>query len=129
LPEKIAVLPPAQAALVQQRFQALARRTATWITLGIGVQDADGRRNLAWLFAPDGAAPISYQKQHLAPPERDFLAGGAFAVQPVAGKPWAWPSARTCILHPWDGHMARPGRGPCWYRPGISSSTAGWGRA
>ena len=86
LPEKIAVLPPAQAAVVQQRFQALARRTATWITLGIGVQDADGRRNLAWLFAPDGAAPISYQKQHLAPPERDFLAGGAFAVQPVAGQ-------------------------------------------
>ena len=85
LPEKIAVLAPAQAEAVRQRFQALARGTGAWITLGIGVQDAAGRRNLAWLFAPDGAAPVSYQKHHLAPPERDFLAGSAYAVQPVAG--------------------------------------------
>ena len=86
LPEKIAVLAPAQADAVRQRFQALARRTGVWITLGLGVQDAAGRRNLAWLFAPDGAAPTSYQKQHLAPPERDFLAGSAYAVQSVAGQ-------------------------------------------
>jgi apolipoprotein N-acyltransferase len=86
LPEKIAVLAPAQADAVRQRFQALARGTGTWIVLGIGVHDAAGRRNLAWLFAPDGAAPVSYQKHHLAPPERDFLAGRAYAVQPVAGQ-------------------------------------------
>ena len=86
LPEKIAVLSPLQAAAVQRRFQALARRTGTWITLGVGVQDGDGRRNLAWLFGPDGAAPVSYRKHHLAPPERNFLAGAAYAVQPVAGR-------------------------------------------
>ena len=86
LPEKIAVLAPAQADAVRQRFQALARSTGAWITVGLGVQDAAGRRNLAWLFAPDGSAPVSYQKHHLAPPEREFLAGGAFAVQPVAGQ-------------------------------------------
>jgi apolipoprotein N-acyltransferase len=86
LPEKIAVLSPAQADAVRQRFQALARGTGVWITVGLGVQDGAGRRNLAWLFAPDGAAPISYQKHHLAPPERDFLAGSAYAVQPVAGQ-------------------------------------------
>ncbi|WP_306823177.1 nitrilase-related carbon-nitrogen hydrolase, partial [Janthinobacterium sp. UMAB-60] len=86
LPEKIAVLAPAQADAVRQRFQALARGTGAWITLGIGVQDAAGRRNLAWLFSPDGAAPVSYQKHHLAPPEREFLAGSAYAVQPVAGQ-------------------------------------------
>ncbi|WP_219117964.1 carbon-nitrogen hydrolase family protein [Janthinobacterium sp. UMAB-56] len=85
LPEKIAVLAPAQAEAVRQRFQALARSTGVWITVGLGVQDAAGRRNLAWLFAPDGAAPVSYQKHHLAPPEREFLAGSAYAVQPVAG--------------------------------------------
>jgi apolipoprotein N-acyltransferase len=86
LPEKIAVLAPAPADAVRQRFQLLARRTGVWITLGLGVQDAAGRRNLAWLFAPDGTAPISYQKHHLAPPERDFLAGSTYAVQPVAGQ-------------------------------------------
>ncbi len=85
LPEKIAVLAPAQADAVRQRFQALARGTGMWIVLGIGVQDLAGRRNLAWLFSPDGAAPVSYQKHHLAPPEREFLAGSAYAVQPVAG--------------------------------------------
>lgn len=86
LPEKIAVLAPAQADAVRQRFQALARSTGAWITVGVGVQDAAGRRNLAWLFAPDGSAPVSYQKHHLAPPEREFLAGSAYAVQPVAGQ-------------------------------------------
>lgn len=86
LPEKIAVLTPAQADAVGQRFQALARSAGVWITVGIGVHDATGRRNLAWLFSPDGAAPVSYQKHHLAPPERDFLAGSAYAVQPVAGQ-------------------------------------------
>ena len=86
LPEKIAVLTPAQAVAVQQRFSALARRTGVWITLGVGVQEPGGRRNLAWLFAPDGAAPVSYQKHHLAPPERDFLAGNTYAVQQVAGQ-------------------------------------------
>ena len=86
LPEKIAVLAPAQADAVRQRFHALARSTGAWITLGIGVHDAAGRRNLAWLFSPDGAAPVSYQKHHLAPPERDFLAASAYAVQPVAGQ-------------------------------------------
>ncbi|MBW3501084.1 nitrilase-related carbon-nitrogen hydrolase [Janthinobacterium sp. NKUCC08_JDC] len=86
LPEKIAVLAPEQADAVRQRFQALARSTGAWITVGVGVQDAAGRRNLAWLFAPDGAAPVSYQKHHLAPPEREFLVGSAFAVQPVAGQ-------------------------------------------
>ena len=85
LPEKIAVLAPAQADAVQQRFQALARSAGVWVVLGIGVEDGVGRRNLAWLFAPDGAAPVRYQKHHLAPPERDFLAGSAYAVQPVAG--------------------------------------------
>ena len=85
LPEKIAVLAPAQADAVRRRFQALARGTGAWITVGIGVQDAAGRRNLAWLFAPDGSAPVSYQKHHLAPPEREFLAGSTYAVQPVEG--------------------------------------------
>ena len=86
LPEKIAVLTPAQAAVVQQRFRALAQRTGAAITLGIGIDDGGARRNLAWLFAPDGAAPNSYQKHHLAPPEREFLPGARTQVALVAGR-------------------------------------------
>lgn len=86
LPEKIAVLLPAQAAAVQQRFSGLARRLGVTITLGLGVHDDSGRRNLAWLFPADGAAPVSYQKHHVAPPEREFLPGLRTVVQPVAGR-------------------------------------------
>lgn len=86
LPEKIATLTPAAAAPLQQRFSALARRLGIWITVGIALHDGDGKRNLAWLFSPDGASPDGYQKHHLAPPERDFLAGGSYQVQPVAGQ-------------------------------------------
>lgn len=86
LPEKIATLAPAAAAQLQQRFSALAQRLGVWIALGVAVQDQQGRRNLAWLFSPDGAPPVSYQKHHLAPPERNFLAGSAYQLQPVAGQ-------------------------------------------
>lgn len=86
LPEKIATLAPAAAAPLQQRFSALAQRLGVWIALGVAVQDQQGRRNLAWLFSPDGTPPRSYQKHHLAPPERDFLAGSAYQLQPVAGQ-------------------------------------------
>lgn len=86
LPEKIATLAPAAAAPLQQRFSALAQRLGVWIALGVAVQDPQGRRNLAWLFGPDGAPPVSYQKHHLAPPERDFLAGSALALPGVAGQ-------------------------------------------
>jgi apolipoprotein N-acyltransferase len=85
LPEKIAVLAPAQAAAVQQRFSALARRIGVTIALGIGVDDGRAKRNLAWLFAPDGSAPASYQKHHLAPPEREFLPGARTQAVTVAG--------------------------------------------
>ena len=86
LPEKIAVLAPAQATAVQQRFGALARRLGVTIVLGIGIDDGRAKRNLAWLLAPDGAAPASYQKQHMAPPERAFLPGAQTLVVPVAGR-------------------------------------------
>ena len=86
LPEKIAVLAPAQATAVQQRFGALARQLGVTIVLGIGIDDGGAKRNLAWLLAPDGAAPASYQKQHMAPPERAFLPGAQTLVVPVAGR-------------------------------------------
>lgn len=99
LPEKIATLSPDAAAALQQRFDALARRLGVWIALGVAVHDSQdglngtdvinnngsGKRNLAWLFSPDGKLS-SYQKHHLAPPERDFLAGSAYQLQPVAGQ-------------------------------------------
>lgn len=89
LPEKIAVLPPAQAEALRSRMAALAARARVWLALGIGIDAGidDGRKtNHLWLFAPDGKLAADYLKHHLAPPERDFAAGSAFAVQAIEGQ-------------------------------------------
>ncbi|MET0320353.1 MAG: nitrilase-related carbon-nitrogen hydrolase [Duganella sp.] len=83
LPEKVAVLSPAAAAQVQQRFAALAARLQVWIAIGVGVDDGGRRTNLAWLLSPQGAPARSYQKHHLAPPERDYSPGSDYLVHSV----------------------------------------------
>jgi apolipoprotein N-acyltransferase len=84
LPEKIAMLSPAQAEPLRQRMAALAARTRVWLALGIGIDD--GRKtNHLWLLAPDGRFAADYVKQRLAPPEGDFAAGSAYEVQTMAG--------------------------------------------
>jgi len=84
LPEKIAVLAPADAARVRARMAGLAARTRVWLALGVGIDD--GRKtNHMWLFAPDGSQRADYLKHHLAPPERDYAAGSAFSVQAIDG--------------------------------------------
>jgi apolipoprotein N-acyltransferase len=71
LPEKIAVLSPAQAEPLRQRMAALAARTRVWLALGVGIDD--GRKtNHLWLFAPDGGFATDYLKHYLAPPERGW---------------------------------------------------------
>lgn len=86
LPERMAVLTPAQAPAVQARFSALARRSGSWIEAGVELDDGKGRRNLAWLFGPDGALAAHYQKHYLAPSERaGFVAGAAFEVRRIGG--------------------------------------------
>jgi apolipoprotein N-acyltransferase len=84
LPEKIAVLAPPDAARVRTRMAALAARTRVWLALGVGIIEAD-KTNHMWLFAPDGSQRADYLKQHLAPPEGDYVAGSAFSVQDIDG--------------------------------------------
>jgi apolipoprotein N-acyltransferase len=84
LPEKIAVLAPADADTIRQRMAALAARAKVWLALGIGV-DEERKTNHLWLFAPDGRLAADYVKHHLAPPERDFAAGARFDVQAIGG--------------------------------------------
>jgi apolipoprotein N-acyltransferase len=84
LPEKIAMLSPAQAEPLRQRMAALAARSRVWLALGVGM--TDGRKtNHLWLFAPDGRFAADYLKHHLAPPERDFAAGSDYVVQSMTG--------------------------------------------
>jgi apolipoprotein N-acyltransferase len=103
LPEKIAVLPPAQAEPLRQRMAALAARARVWLALGVGVND--GRKtNHLWLFAPDGRFVADYLKRYLAPPERDFAAGSAYEVQAMAGRRYGLAICK-------DVHFAAMGRG------------------
>lgn len=103
LPEKVAMMSPAQAELVRERFARLAARLNVWIEIGVGIDDAgaDGgaknlggaanhggaepRVNLAWLLSPDGTLAQRYQKRHMAPPERGYRSGDAFSLHAIGG--------------------------------------------
>jgi apolipoprotein N-acyltransferase len=87
LPEKMAVLTPVDSQAWQQHLSALAANRKIWLLAGIGVSDSGALRNLAWLFSPDGRQVASYEKQHLAPPERrqHYSAGSSFTLFPIAG--------------------------------------------
>ena len=85
LPEKIAVLSSAAAAVRKQRLSRLAREHHVWLVAGLGVDDGTQRRNEAWWFAPDGTLATNYLKHFMAPPEREFVAGADFPVNEIDG--------------------------------------------
>ena len=88
LPEKIAVMEKADAERRKTWLGDLARRNKVWLVAGLGVIEAGQRRNEAWWFAPDGRLLTNYLKHHLAPPERDFVAGRDYAVEDIGGVPY-----------------------------------------
>jgi apolipoprotein N-acyltransferase len=106
LPEKMAVLTSADSQAWQQHLGSLAATQRIWLLAGIGVRDSDGLRNLAWLFAPDGGQVASYEKQHLAPPERrqHYSVGNSFTLYPIAGYSYGIAICK-------DMHFASLGRG------------------
>lgn len=103
LPEKIAVLAPIDAHLIERRLSALARKNGVWLAAGIGIDDGRVKRNRAWLFAPGGRLDADYQKHHMAPPERDFASGAAFDVRMIDGTRFGLAICK-------DMHFAEMGR-------------------
>jgi len=103
LPEKIASLPPAEAAALQQQLRQLAARQRVWLVVGVVVEDAPAGRNLLWLFSPTGVLAATYQKHYLAPPEHGMTTGQAYAVRQVAGAPYGLAICK-------DMHFAALGR-------------------
>lgn len=85
LPEKIALLTPLNAQAIQSRLGQLAARHRVWIEAGVGIDDGAQRRNLAWLFNPDGVMVAGFQKHFMAPPEREFVKGDAYRVASIDG--------------------------------------------
>jgi apolipoprotein N-acyltransferase len=88
LPEKIAVLLPAKVPDWQQHFSNLARQNRIWLETGIGIDDGRSPTNWAWLFTPQGDLASSYEKHHMAPPERreHYASGTEYNVTTVNGQ-------------------------------------------
>jgi apolipoprotein N-acyltransferase len=105
LPEKIAVLLPAKALDWQHHFSALARQNRIWLEVGIGIDDGRSPTNWAWLFTPQGELISSYEKHHMAPPERreHYASGTEYNVYSVNGQTYGLAICK-------DMHFAAFGR-------------------
>jgi apolipoprotein N-acyltransferase len=87
LPEKVAFLTPQSAAQWQQHFRDLAKHTHVWLEASVGIDDGKNPTNWAWLFTPEGVLATSYQKHHMAPPERRerYSSGTDYSVHAING--------------------------------------------
>jgi apolipoprotein N-acyltransferase len=104
LPEKIGgLLTPTQAQLWQRQFSGWATHYRVWLEAGVGVDDGQQRINLEWLFTPAGTLTTPYQKHYMAPPEREFVPGNAYAIRSIAGQPYGLAICK-------DMHFAALGR-------------------
>jgi apolipoprotein N-acyltransferase len=103
LPEKMAVVSPENALLWRQHFAAQAAAHRVWLVTSVTVDDGGPPKNLAWLLSPQGALDLTYQKHHLAPPERGYSAGEDYAVREIAGIRYGIGICK-------DMHFARFGR-------------------
>ncbi len=103
LPEKILITAPVRAEQWRLHLAAMAARLHVWIEAGIGVDDGRRRINLEWLIDPDGKQAAIYQKQHLAPPEREFVAGNVFELRAIRGAQYGLAICK-------DMHFASLGR-------------------
>ena len=105
LPEKIGVFRPAAADVEKHRLSADAQQNHVWLEAGIGIDDGTRPTNWAWLFAPDGSLAASYEKHHMAPPERreHYAVGNDYTTYLVGGQPWGMAVCK-------DMHFAALGR-------------------
>ena len=85
LPEKIGRVTSATAALWQLHLGGLAAQHHVWLAAGVGIAERGAWVNRAWLFTPAGALAATYDKQHLAPGEHDYVPGDKLAVQSIDG--------------------------------------------
>jgi apolipoprotein N-acyltransferase len=105
LPEKIAMFTPSKALDEQHGLGTLARQNHVWLEVGVGIDDGNRPTNWAWLFAPDGTLAASYEKHHMAPPERrdHYRSGTDYTVYDIGGQGYGLAICK-------DMHFATLGR-------------------
>jgi len=104
LPEKIDVLPSADAERRKAHLGKVAAANHVWLVAGLGVDNGQQRRNEAWWFAPDGQLRTNYLKHFMAPPEREFVPGADFPLNAIDGVNYGVAICK-------DMHFASLGRG------------------
>ncbi len=105
LPEKIGVFRPPAADDEKHRLSTDAQQNHIWLEAGIGIDDGTRPTNWSWLFAPDGSLAATYEKHHMAPPERrdNYAVGTGYTTYPIGGQPWGLAICK-------DMHFAALGR-------------------
>ena len=105
LPEKIAMLSPSTAIDQQHHFSTVARQNHVWLEVGVGIYDGRTLTNWSWLFAPGGALAATYEKHHMAPPERrdHYAVGTSYTIQTIDGQRYGLAVCK-------DMHFAALGR-------------------
>ena len=105
LPEKIAVLMVEEAGTRERQLAQVARKNQIYLVAGVGISEANGKRNRAWMFDPTGRLVAEYDKQHPVPGlEAEFARGDRFVVRDVIGY-------RAGLAICKDMHFAALGRG------------------
>jgi len=71
----------------------------------VGIDDGNRPTNWAWLFTPEGALAASYQKHHMAPPERRdrYISGTEYSIHTIDGNSYGLAICK-------DMHFAALGR-------------------
>jgi apolipoprotein N-acyltransferase len=105
LPEKIAFITPTKVPEWQQHFSPLAKENRVWLEVSVGIYGDKNPTNWAWLFSPEGALVASYQKHHMAPPERHerYSSGSDYSVITIGGQTYGLAICK-------DMHFAAFGR-------------------
>ncbi len=105
LPEKIGVFTPAKAEGEKQRLSEAARQNRVWLEAGVGIDDGSQPTNWEWLFGPDGGLAASYEKHHMAPPERreHYAVGADYTVHAIGEREYGLAICK-------DMHFADLGR-------------------
>ncbi len=76
LPEKMTGATPASVPEAAAMLADAARRNQVTVVAGINRVAIDPRRNVAWVFGPDGRQVVEYDKHHMLPgPETGYLVG------------------------------------------------------
>lgn len=110
LPEKMTGATPAVAPEAASVLAAAARRNHTIVVAGINRVAIDPRRNVAWVFGPDGRRLVEYDKHHMLPgPETGYLVGLQPALFPASDAQAGVAICKDMDFQGWSREYGRSG--------------------